>query len=204
MKGWVYVLSCTGSFLLKVGKSSKHPDHRIIELQSTGVPGKLELVWCVFTDQFDQIERDAHRALGSARKHNEWFEVEAHEARDAVVHAMDARRVRGEMFGGPLATVGAPAVVPPSRPVALLDQMLEASPRHMRELTPNRAKRQKSYCTGEDGCRCLPCMETEVRWQQTVERQANMPRSVPDKTALRPKQHWDAALGQWVRTYHIK
>jgi len=58
VKGFIYIMS-NDSFkesLLKIGKSSRHPESfRKKELETTGVPGKFRVEYVVFTNGFDSV-----------------------------------------------------------------------------------------------------------------------------------------------------
>lgn len=92
MKGWVYLIGCDATpGLIKIGQSSKHPQMRLAELQSTGVPGKLSLLWCALVDNYAHVERVAHGRMASERRHNEWFEVTLARAHAEITNLIAAR-----------------------------------------------------------------------------------------------------------------
>lgn len=81
MKGFLYIMS-NDSFkesLLKIGKSSRHPESfRKRELETTGVPGKFWVEYVVFTENFDEYEKKVHRLFDKERysKNREFFNVD--------------------------------------------------------------------------------------------------------------------------------
>lgn len=104
MKGWVYVIECDAApDLVKIGQSAKHPEHRMQELQSTGVPGKLRLLWCVMVEGYAKVEREVHRTCHAERMHNEWFEMDWQQARAEILRAADDLGCKVVLIEGPMA-----------------------------------------------------------------------------------------------------
>ena len=81
MKGFIYIMS-NDSFkesLLKIGKSSRHPESfRKKELETTGVPGEFQVEYVVFTNGFDEYEKKIHKLFDKERyaKNREFFTVD--------------------------------------------------------------------------------------------------------------------------------
>ena len=65
--------------LLKLGKSSRHPESfRRKELETTGVPGKFRVEYVAFTDEYDNYEKKIHKHFEKERyaENREFFSVD--------------------------------------------------------------------------------------------------------------------------------
>jgi antitoxin component YwqK of YwqJK toxin-antitoxin module len=65
--------------LLKLGKSSRHPESfRKKELETTGVPGEFRVEYVVFTERYDEYERKIHKLFEKERyaKNREFFTLD--------------------------------------------------------------------------------------------------------------------------------
>lgn len=80
MAGFIYILS-NRSFVsgrIKIGKSDRDPsEHRIFELNTTGVPEPFELEYYALVENHHAVERQLHRTFDEhrANKNREFFDV---------------------------------------------------------------------------------------------------------------------------------
>ena len=82
-KGWVYVAtneSMPG--IVKIGRSKNHPDQRMSELQSTGVPTPFLCNYCVLVEHHEDLEAEIHRAFSEVRvtENREFFRLRIDQA----------------------------------------------------------------------------------------------------------------------------
>ena len=88
MHGYVYVLvnpSMPG--LVKIGKTSKHPTERARELQQTGTPTPFLVVYHVYVNDMDYVEKEMHSRLNHSRQstNREFFKVDSTTAIDELL-----------------------------------------------------------------------------------------------------------------------
>jgi hypothetical protein len=81
MKGFIYVMSNESlkDNLLKIGKSSRHPESfRKSELETTGVPGKFVVEYVALTINYDEYETKIHKVLENCRYNHdrEFFSID--------------------------------------------------------------------------------------------------------------------------------
>jgi hypothetical protein len=77
--GFVYVLSNESiPFMVKIGRTSKHPLQRANELQSTGVASPFKLEFAVYSSESISLEFEIHRQLDGLRysKNREFFKID--------------------------------------------------------------------------------------------------------------------------------
>lgn len=83
MAEYIYILSNPSMYgLLKIGKTTKSPNKRMIELHSTGVPTPFVLEFAAEVDDCSYSERAIHEALDDYRvsKNREFFKIEIKKA----------------------------------------------------------------------------------------------------------------------------
>ena len=77
LDGWIYILSneAFADGRIKIGCSSKDPNARKEELESSGVPEKFHLEYRALVPKFSQVETEVHKALAAHRpnKNREFF-----------------------------------------------------------------------------------------------------------------------------------
>lgn len=85
--------------LIKVGKTTAHPDQRMSELHSTGVPTPFILEFSAEVDDCAVSERKAHSALSEYRvaKNREFFEISVKQALHAVLPVIGEYTIHSEM-----------------------------------------------------------------------------------------------------------
>ena len=70
--------------LVKVGYSSKDPEARASELNSTGVPHPYTVDYEILVEDPYKLEQKAHRALTEKKENKEWFRCTVEEAISAI------------------------------------------------------------------------------------------------------------------------
>jgi len=83
MIGFIYIMSNPGHpGLLKIGQTSKDPNVRRRELNSTGVPEDFVLEYRVLADDYQRLEKEIHQRLKKyrLRTDKEFFEISVEEA----------------------------------------------------------------------------------------------------------------------------
>ena len=83
MDGYIYALHNPSfiqneqEMLLKIGKTTRHPEYRLQELYTTGVPTPFNLVWFRYVKDVDFFEKEIHKKLEEWRVSNSreffWF-----------------------------------------------------------------------------------------------------------------------------------
>jgi hypothetical protein len=85
MKGWVYVISNKAMpGVVKVGYSSKDPELRAAEFNSTASPHPHLVEYEVLVDDPYKLEQQAHSRLSDKREGKEWFRTSAEDATYAI------------------------------------------------------------------------------------------------------------------------
>jgi len=76
-KGYVYILSDTTHPYLKIGRTTRIPEQRVRELNTTGMPGKLGLLDSILVNDCEMVEAEIHRTLAKyrVRSDREFFDV---------------------------------------------------------------------------------------------------------------------------------
>ncbi len=83
--GWVYVLSDpTREGLLKIGFTTRTPEHRAREMSGTHSPLPLQVQYSLWTEFGIQAERQIHSRLAKKRVRKEWFRCTLSDAKQAV------------------------------------------------------------------------------------------------------------------------
>ena len=73
MEGYVYAMynpsftTSNNQIVLKVGKTSRHPEYRAQELFNTSVPNPFQIVWYRYVDDMDYVERRMHEHMADRR-----------------------------------------------------------------------------------------------------------------------------------------
>lgn len=96
MNEYVYLLSNVSMpGLIKVGRTTNHPNQRIAELHSTGVPTRFELELSILVADSARCERLAHQALHQFRvaDNREFFRVPVKKAISLILNAMPQYRI---------------------------------------------------------------------------------------------------------------
>lgn len=70
--GYIYVVGCEGSPLVKIGYSTRNPEGRLKDMQ-VGSPLILKLLWCKRFPNYKEIEKYLHTVLIKAHHHGEWY-----------------------------------------------------------------------------------------------------------------------------------
>lgn len=85
MKGWVYIMQNRAmQGILKVGFSTKHPELRASELDSTGLPFKFDVKYAVLVNDPYSIEQNVHAELSLYHENKEFFRVDLNTAIQAI------------------------------------------------------------------------------------------------------------------------
>lgn len=110
---FVYVIAQPGSPIVKIGRSSAHPEARFQAIRTMSpVPLALRAFWC--TDELDySAELELHMRFASRRMHGEWFDFEGVDPVAAVSRVLDLE------------------------PVEIANEAAERAPADSRELLPN-------------------------------------------------------------------
>ena len=83
MKGWVYVITNKAmSGIVKVGHSTKDPELRAKELESTGVPGRYEVEYDILIKELKDFRVD-----------KEWFRCSVEEAVTAIKKVIENKKI---------------------------------------------------------------------------------------------------------------
>lgn len=78
MKGWVYIITNKAMpGLIKIGYSSKDPENRAKELNSTASPHPHTVEFAVLVDGPKQVEQSIHLKLKDNHEAKEWFRYDA-------------------------------------------------------------------------------------------------------------------------------
>jgi hypothetical protein len=94
MKGWVYVISNKAMpGLVKVGYSTKDPEHRAKELNHTGSPHPYLVDYESLIEEPYQIEQKTHKVLSKYREDKEWFRCSAEVAIAAIKQVAGTQRI---------------------------------------------------------------------------------------------------------------
>jgi len=94
MKGWVYIISNKSMpGLIKVGYSSKDPELRAADLNSTGSPHPYTVEYEMLIEQPEKIEGLAHKALSQYHEGKEWFRCTVEEGIAAIQRIADNRAI---------------------------------------------------------------------------------------------------------------
>lgn len=70
---------------MKVGYTDRYPDARARELETTGVPGRLTVVFGVGVEDARELEARVHRALLHVHANKEWFRCTKERAIQAIL-----------------------------------------------------------------------------------------------------------------------
>lgn len=99
MKGFVYIL-VNPAFpnLVKIGRTTKNPQERALELSSTGVPEKFVVVHSVITSDCIGLENILHRDLHSKRynKNREFFEISVSDVIKKIDSLIEIEKDQGD------------------------------------------------------------------------------------------------------------
>lgn len=87
----IYVIAEEGSANLKIGYAA-NPRLRIANMR-VGVPRHLSIVYSVFCERAEDVERCVHDLLAAQRVRGEWFSATEQEARAAIAYAIAKLRV---------------------------------------------------------------------------------------------------------------
>ena len=93
MIGFIYVMSNPAHpGLIKIGQTSKDPDIRRHNLNSTGVPQDFKLEYRALANDYRRLEKEIHQKLNNSRyrQDREFFEISVQEAISSI------RKVAGE------------------------------------------------------------------------------------------------------------
>jgi hypothetical protein len=74
MAGYVYLMKCTGSPTVKIGRSYRDPRKRKSEFQ-TGNPFPIEVLWAELVSDPVAGEKILHRHFHDRQTLNEWFDL---------------------------------------------------------------------------------------------------------------------------------
>jgi len=76
-KGYVYILKNDHLDYVKIGKTTRNPEVRANELSNTSVPGEFNVIFSVFVEDCDDIEKRVHEDLADHRvdKRREFFKI---------------------------------------------------------------------------------------------------------------------------------
>ena len=102
MKGFVYIMSNPSlrDGMLKLGKTSKHPDSfRRRELKTTGVPEDFKVEYSALVEDYDSVEKEAHKKLSRHRntKNREFFNLDLSEAITEIRSCIGTRMIHEEL-----------------------------------------------------------------------------------------------------------
>ena len=87
MKGFLYVMSNPmHPSLLKIGQTSKDPNIRRSDLNSSGVPEEFIIEYYAFVEDYVQLELEVHTELNEVRykENREFFEISVQEAVNSI------------------------------------------------------------------------------------------------------------------------
>ena len=87
MKGFLYVMSNPmHPSLLKIGQTSKDPNIRRNDLNSTGVPEEFIIEYYAFVEDYVQLELEVHTELNEVRykENREFFEISVQGAVNSI------------------------------------------------------------------------------------------------------------------------
>ena len=87
MKGFLYVMSNPmHPSLLKIGQTSKDPNIRRSDLNSSGVPEEFIIEYYAFVEDYVQLELEVHTELNEVRykENREFFEISVQEAINSI------------------------------------------------------------------------------------------------------------------------
>jgi len=73
--GFIYLIHAVGTDRYKIGLTTRHPEARLAELNSSQSPFPLELVDWFETDNVTADEKYFHEKYSAYRVHGEWFEL---------------------------------------------------------------------------------------------------------------------------------
>ena len=93
MIGFIYVMSNPAHpGLVKIGQTSKDPDIRRHNLNSTGVPEDFKLEYRALANDYLRLEKEIHQKLNNSRyrQDREFFEISVQEAISTI------RKIAGE------------------------------------------------------------------------------------------------------------
>jgi len=76
-EGYVYILSDNTHPYLKIGRTTRIPEQRVKELNTTGMPGKLALLDSILVNDCEMAEAEIHRTLAKyrVRSDREFFDI---------------------------------------------------------------------------------------------------------------------------------
>ena len=96
MQHYIYILSNPSMpGLIKVGKTTTHPDQRMSELHSTGVPTPFVLEFSIEVNDCSVSERNAHNALENHRvaKNREFFKISVAKALKIILPVVGGYKI---------------------------------------------------------------------------------------------------------------
>ena len=76
-RGFIYLIHAVGTDRYKIGLTTRHPEARLSELNSSQSPFPLELVDWFETDNVTADEGYLHEKFASYRVHGEWFKFDS-------------------------------------------------------------------------------------------------------------------------------
>ena len=101
-KGYVYILiNPSMPNLLKIGKSTRSPETRALELsQATGVPYSFQVVYQALVDNCDVAEKEIHESLSAYRtkKNREFFRIPLNQAIDLIRKVIADKGLKSNNF----------------------------------------------------------------------------------------------------------
>lgn len=74
--GFIYLIHAQGTDRYKIGLTTRHPEARLSELNSSQSPYPLELIDWFETDNVTDDEGYLHEKFASYRVHGEWFQLD--------------------------------------------------------------------------------------------------------------------------------
>jgi hypothetical protein len=96
MEGHVYIL-VNSSFkeLIKIGRTTKTPESRALELSSTGTPGRFVVAYSVLVNNCIDVESEMHKIFSDKRHTNdrEFFEVSSAEAINTLINISKGKKI---------------------------------------------------------------------------------------------------------------
>ena len=98
MIGFIYIMSNPAHpGLLKIGQTSKDPDIRRNDLNSTGVPEDFILEYRALTSDYHRLEKEIHQKLNNYRyrQDREFFKIEVQDA-ITTIKAVAGDRIESE------------------------------------------------------------------------------------------------------------
>jgi hypothetical protein len=82
--GFIYLIHAKDTKRYKVGLTTRTPEQRLAELNSSQSPYPLELIKVIETNNVTETESYLHKRFALQRRHGEWFEFNDWQLREVI------------------------------------------------------------------------------------------------------------------------